>query len=178
MRLSSYLNNSYDALDIQFCLGVAVGNLNHKYYAMQLITYETQNGYKSGAKPNGIVGNSWVELEIRRKQITDEIMQLAAEKNMCFEYAAITWFFTEPILSRRDSGSLHKGNVAKVSLESILGHHQLEYLYNSVMNMLMTTPKNALLVNYIMSPLFEQPFKTALNVAIRNKFRVDVSKNL
>ena len=178
MRLSSYLNNSYDALDIQFCLGVAVGNLNHKYYAMQLITYETQNGYKSGAKPNGIVGNSWVELEIRRKQITDEIMQLAAEKNMCFEYAAITWFFTEPILSRRDSGSLHKGNVAKVSLESILGHHQLEYLYNSVMNMLMTTPKNALLVNYIMSPLFEQPFKTALNIAIRNKFRVDVSKNL
>lgn len=168
MRLKAYYDSIFSVPDIQFVFGVVLANAGYQKYATQLIEYETQKAYglHADVESNPAMAK---KLNESREQINRKIDLLAEEKNLNHDYAAIVWFFTQPILKEGSANAVHN-KITRFSLQSKLGEAALKGFYSQIMQILLTTPSNALIIHYVASPLFKKPFRTAISHVINSRW--------
>lgn len=172
MRLSENIYSRFDTCDIQFCTGIAVsyelGSGSSKI-AKQIIHYKTHKYYNIRGK---VFDNPEVKekLDAERREIEESISRLAETENLNSDYAAVKWFCTEPILKVSKRSSMHSGFVM-MSVVDYVKSISIDTVYERVMKMLITTRRNHLIVHYIPTTMFAEPFKTAMSMAINNRLR-------
>ena len=168
MRLKAYYDSIFSVPDIQFVFGVVLANAGYQKYATQLIEYETQKAYglHADVESNPAMAK---KLNESREQINRKIDLLAEEKNLNHDYAAIVWFFTQPILKEGSANAVHN-KINRFSLQSKLGEAALKGFYSQIMQILLTPPSNALIIHYVASPLFKKPFRTAISHVINSRW--------
>lgn len=176
MILRSEYKSKYSTSDIQFAMGIVISNAGYSDLATKIIEFQTQKSYGLHAD---ITRNSAavVELQQSRDAIDQAIETLAACKKWNIDYATIYWFFTEPIIGVSSTKSTHR-TVSKVSLQDRMGQSAFKMVYSETMKILLTTRSNALIVHYISTSLFEEPFKRALGKVITDKFGRQIAKRV
>lgn len=177
MKLGEFYDYRFNPYDIQFCLSIQICNEGYAKVARKLLTYATLMGH-------GVVGGEVNSPEVlqavneERNYINRSIMELASITNESLDFTTVRWFFETPILKAKESS--YRTNQTLVSVKSLIGGTEdtLQRLYAMVMKMLYEVPPNYLIVHYIKSSMFWQPFKTAINYAIKNKFSYRQVRNL
>lgn len=168
MNLRDNIDTRFDVIDVQFCLGIALSNLGYNDLATAMITYETQESY--GIHNAALLYEDIADkLRMSRDRIEDAITALAdtAGAECSYDYAAVKWYCSQPIMSVRSSNTLHNQS-DMVSVLSVVGASKLETIYNKVMQLLVTYPHNKLIVPYISTSLFREPFKRAITSVLRS----------